>query len=237
MIESYVGKIAAELSIKASQVQATAALLAEGGTVPFIARYRKEATGSLDEVQITSIRDRLEQLKELDARRKSILDSLAERKLLTDDLKSKVEAAETMATLEDVYLPYRPKKRTRAMIAKEKGLEPLAEKLLLQGPEDPAVLAAAFVDAAKGVKDAAEALAGARDVIAERVSEDAAARARLRELFFNKGIFHSRVIPGKEAEGAKYKDYFDWKEPAGKAPSHRVLAMRRGEKEGFLFMR
>jgi uncharacterized protein len=245
MNESHVGKIAQELSLKASQVQATAALLEEGGTVPFIARYRKEATGSLDEVQITAIRDRLEQLKDLDARRKSILESLAERKLLTDDLKGKVEAAETMAVLEDVYLPYRPKRRTRAMIAKEKGLEPLAELLLKQDPTVvPEVEAARYVTAATStvadelkVPDVAAALQGARDVIAERINDDAEVRGHLRELFIDQGMITSKVITGMEQQGAKYKDYFDWSEPLRAAPSHRVLAIRRGATEGMLLFR
>jgi uncharacterized protein len=237
MNERYSSFIAAELSLPAAGVAAAVGLLEQDATIPFIARYRKEATGNLDEVAVASIRDRLAQLKELDARKEAILKSLDERKLLTPELTAKVMGAQTMAKLEDIYLPYRPKKRTRAMIAKEKGLEPLADTIFAQGPGDPAVFAAAYISAEKGVKDVAEALAGARDIIAERVSEDENARARLREVFFAKSVFHSKVMPGKEAEGAKYKDYFDWKEPALKAPSHRVLAMRRGESEGFLYMR
>jgi uncharacterized protein len=237
MINRYTPQIASELSLPTMGVSAAVALLEEEATIPFIARYRKEATGNLDEVALMSIRDRLSQLKELDARKAAILKSLDERKLLTPELTAKVMGAPTLAKLEDVYLPYRPKKRTRAMIAKEKGLEPLADAVFAQGAEDPLALAAAFVSEGKGVKDVQEALAGARDIIAERVSEDEIARAKLREVFFSKGSFHSKVIAGKEAEGAKYKDYFDWKEPATKAPSHRVLAMRRGEKEGFLYMR
>ncbi len=237
MNDRYPSLIAAELSLPAAGVHAVIGLLDQDATIPFIARYRKEATGSLDEVAIAAVRDRVGQLKELDARKAAIVKSLEERKLLTPELTAKIVAAATLAILEDIYLPYRPKKRTRAMIAKEKGLEPLADKIFLQGAEDPAALAAAFVDAEKCVKDAAEALAGARDIIAERVVEDAPARARLREVYFAKGEFHSKVIAGKEAEGAKFKDYFDWREPAAKAPSHRVLAMRRGESEGFLYMR
>ncbi len=237
MIDRYPSLIAAELKLPAAGVNAVIALLDQDATIPFIARYRKEATGNLDEVAIASVRDRLGQLKELDARKAAIVKSLDERKLLTPDLTAKVVGAPTLAILEDIYLPYRPKKRTRAMIAKEKGLEPLADKIFAQGPGDAAAFAAAFIDAEKGVKDAAEALAGARDIIAERVAEDAPARARLREMFFAKGEFHSKVITGKESEGAKFKDYFDWKEAATKAPSHRVLAMRRGESEGFLYMR
>ena len=237
MIERYSSFIAAELALPAASVNAAVGLLEEEATIPFIARYRKEATGNLDEVALMSIRDRLAQLKELDSRKAAILKSLEERKLLTPELTALVMGAQTLAKLEDIYLPYRPKKRTRAMIAKEKGLEPLADAVFAQGAEDPLKLAAAFVSEEKGVKDVQEALAGARDIVAERVSEDASARAKVREVFFTKGAFHSKVMSGKEAEGAKYKDYFDWKEPALKAPSHRVLAMRRGEKEGFLYMR
>ncbi|MEK7233477.1 MAG: Tex family protein [Elusimicrobiota bacterium] len=237
MIDRYPSLIAAELSLPAAGVNAVVALLDEDATIPFIARYRKEATGNLDEVAIASVRDRLGQLKELDARKAAIIKSLEERNLLTPALTAKVVGAPTLAILEDIYLPYRPKKRTRAMIAKEKGLEPLADAIFAQGPGDAVALATAFINAEKGVKDAAEALAGARDIIAERVAEDAPARARLREVFFTKGEFHSKVIAGKEAEGSKFKDYFDWKEPAVKSPSHRVLAMRRGESEGFLYMR
>jgi protein Tex len=243
MNESHVAKVARELSLRESQVKSTAALLEEGGTVPFIARYRKEATGSLDEVAITAIRDRLAQLGELDQRRDSILKSLDERKLLTDELKSKLGDAETLAALEDIYLPFRPKRRTRAMIAREKGLEPLAELLLKQDPRtNPEQEAARFVTAADStvaeelrVPDVNAALAGARDIIAERINDDADARAGMRELFLNKGVLRSQVIPGKEEAGAKFKDYFDWSEPIGNAPSHRVLAIRRGAAEEVLF--
>lgn len=217
---------------------ATAVLLEEGATVPFIARYRKEKTGELDEVQIAAIRDRLEQLGELDKRREVILNSLGERNLLSDALKAKVEAADTLSTLEDLYLPYRPKKRTRATIAKERGLEPLADILWLQSLNTvPAQEASAFVDVAKEVPDADAALAGARDILAERINDDATARARLRELYVAQGVIRSKMVAGKEVEGAKFKDYFDWSEPAKSAPSHRILAMRRGEEEGFLFTR
>ena len=237
MIDRYPSLIAAELSLPAASVNAVIGLLEQDATIPFIARYRKEATGNLDEVAIAAVRDRLGQLQELDARKAAIMKSLEERNLLTPELTAKVIGAPTLAMLEDIYLPYRPKKRTRAMIAKEKGLEPLAETIFAQGPGRPEELAKAFIDVEKGVKDAAEALAGARDIIAERVAEDAPARAQLRAVFVSKGEFHSKVITGKEAEGAKFKDYFDWKEAATKAPSHRVLAMRRGESEGFLYMR
>jgi len=237
MSDVYVPKIAGELGLNPAGVAAAIALFKEDATIPFISRYRKEATGNLDEVALGKIQDRLAQLKELDDRRAAILKSLTERNLLTEELKAKIEAAGVLSKLEDIYLPFRPKRRTRATIAKEKGLEPLADQIYAQGPEAPAALAAPFISEEKGVKTAEEALAGARDIIAERISEDETARARLRGLFANKGVFHSKVLEGKEAEGAKFKDYFDWKEPALKAPSHRILAMRRGETEGFLTMR
>jgi uncharacterized protein len=233
--QTHVTKIASELSVRPAQVQATAELLAGGATVPFIARYRKEATGSLDEMAVTSIRDRLNQLKELDDRRDSIIKSLEERGLLTDELRAQIVQAETMAVLEDIYLPYKPKRRTRATIAREKGLEPLAELIFEQDPAtDPMVQAQTFVNAEKGVASVEEALAGAKDIIAEWVNEDQAARARVRELFDTQGILRSQVVPGKETEGIKYEDYFKWEEPVAKAPSHRILAMRRGREEGFL---
>jgi uncharacterized protein len=237
MNEAHIPKIAQELSLTQKQVQATGDLLNEGATVPFIARYRKEATGSLDEVAITAVRDRLNQLMELDKRREAILKSLEERGQLTDELKEKILSAETMVVLEDIYLPYRPKRRTRATIAKEKGLEPLAHLLFAQGDIDPLAEAAAFVDPEKGVDSADDALAGACDIIAEWVNEDQTARARMRDFYSSKALFKSKVIPEKESEGIKYRDYFDWEEPVNTAPSHRILAMRRGEKEGFLTLR
>jgi uncharacterized protein len=245
MLETHVLKVAQELKLQPRQVAATAVLIEEGGTVPFIARYRKERTGELDEVQIMNIRDRLEQLEELDKRRDSIVASLTERNLLTEELKAKIGAAETLNTLEDIYLPFRPKKRTRATIAKEKGLEPLAELLWAQdAATNPQTAAQEYAGreyvTEKGpakIADAAEALAGARDILAERVSDDATARAKLRELYVSKGVIKSKVVAGKEEEGAKFKDYFDWSEPAANAPSHRILAIRRGEAEGFLFSR
>ena len=243
MNDSHVEKIARELALKSPQVSATAALLEEGATVPFIARYRKEATGSIDEVVITAIRDRLAQLEELDARRESILKSLEERKLLSDELKSKLDAAETLSLLEDIYLPFRPKRRTRAMIAREKGLEPLAHFILKQDASaDPAREAGKYVTPPGSavaeelrVPDAAAALAGARDIIAETINDDAGTRARMREMFLNEGILRSQVVPGKEEAGAKFKDYFDWSEPVRLAPSHRILAIRRGAAEEVLF--
>ena len=244
MLEQHVLKIASELSIQPRQVAATAVLLEEGGTVPFIARYRKERTGELDEVKIMNIRDRLEQLEELDKRRDSIMKSLDERKLLTADLLKKIGAAETMNVLEDLYAPFRQKKRTRATTAKEKGLEPLADLIWAQDVTLDVQAAAKEhagrewqIDEKKGTLTLDDALAGARDIIAERIAEDANARARMRTLYAEKGVVRSKVISGKEEEGAKFKDYFDWSEPAASVPSHRILAMRRGEAEGFLMVR
>ncbi|MBN1628019.1 MAG: RNA-binding transcriptional accessory protein [Deltaproteobacteria bacterium] len=238
MEERHVSKIALELDIKPQQVAAVSLLLEEGATVPFIARYRKEATGSLDEVLITTIRERLSQLEELDKRREAILQSLQERELLTDELKEKIMAAETMTTLEDIYLPFRPKRRTRVTIAKEKGLEPLAEIIFKQEDStDPMAEALSFVDAEKDVNSQEEALAGARDIIAEWINENQEAREKMRALYFEKGVFKVSVIAGKEEEGAKYRDYFNWEEPVSTAPSHRVLAIRRGEKEEILSLK
>jgi len=225
------------MKIAAGQVTAVATLFSEGATIPFVARYRKEMTGSLDEVALTGIRDRLDQLAELDKRREAILKSLEERNLLTDELKTQIAAAETMAVLEDIYLPYRPKRRTRAMVARERGLEPLADLLMAQEISDVTAEAQRFVDVEKGVADVEEALQGARDIIAESVSEDSVSRARMRELFIEKGVCESKVVKDKEQEGAKFKDYFDWREAASKAPSHRLLAMFRGENEEFLSLR
>jgi len=236
--ERHIVRIAGDLGIGKAQAEATAMLLNEGATVPFIARYRKEVTGTLDEVQITTIRDRLAQLAELDKRREAILKSLAERELLTDELKGRIDTAETLAVLEDIYLPFRPKRRTRAIAAREKGLEPLAIRIFAQEETfDPLAEAAAFVDPEKGVATPEEALAGARDIIAEWVNENEQARARMRAFFADKAVFQSKVIAGKEKDGDRYLDYFDWEEPAAKAPSHRILAMRRGEKEEYLALR
>jgi len=228
-------RIAGELSVSTRQVEATAALLDDGATVPFIARYRKERTGSLDEVAIGSIRERLEQLRQLDDRRESILSSLAERDLLTDELKADIENAETLAQLEDLYLPYRPKRRTRATMARERGLEPLADLLLAQPPGvDPVRAAAAYVDPEADVEDADAALAGARDIIAETINESAPARGEIRELFVARSTLRSQVVEAKREEGATYRDYFDWSEPITKAPPHRIHALLRGEREGVL---
>ena len=235
--ENFISKIASELNVSPRQVQATVTLLEGGATVPFIARYRKEATGSLDEVSITSIRDRWHQLQELEKRRAAVLDSLKEQGKLTKELEEKVLAAETMTVLEDIYLPFRPKRRTRATVAKEKGLEPLAQLIMEQGIIDPEKEAKAYVDPEKKVESVEDALAGARDIIAEWVNENAEARGKIRQLFFEKGVFQSKVVRNKEQDGANYKDYFDWTESVKTAPSHRILAARRGEKESFLMLR
>ncbi len=228
-------QIAKELSIAPGQAKAVAELLDEGATIPFIARYRKEAHGSLDEVAVAAVRDRLTQLRELETRRQAILASLTERELLTDDLRNSVMTADTMTALEDVYLPYRPKRRTRATMAREKGLEPLALNLLEQAAAlAPEEAAKPFVDTEKGVESVEVALAGARDIIAEIASEHGAARAAMREFFARKAVAASSVAKGKEEEGAKFRDYFDWQENAAKAAGHRLLAMLRGETEGFL---
>ena len=234
MSKTHIETIASELQLKESQVKAVADLINEGATVPFIARYRKEATDSLDEVSITAIRDRLQQLAELDSRRESILKSLETHGHLTDELKDNILAAPTLAVLEDLYLPYRPKRRTRAMVAREKGLEPLARLIFEQNGVDPAKEALQFINPEKAVETEEVALAGARDIIAEIVNEDQQARTAIRDLFFARAVIHSRVVTGKETAGAKYRDYFDWQEPAASAPSHRILAMRRGEKEDIL---
>jgi uncharacterized protein len=238
MIDKHTTKIAEELNLMPQQVTATGRLLEDGATVPFIARYRKEATGSLDEVAIAVIRDRMAQLGELDKRRESIVKSLQERELLTDDLEEKVFAAETLTALEDIYLPYRPKRRTRATVAREKGLEPLA-KILFEQPEDvdPLMEVAAYLDPEKGVENVEDALAGSRDIIAEWVNEDQDTREKMRALYAQKGVFRTKLLPGKEEEGGKFRDYFDWEEPVTKAPSHRVLAMFRGENGGTVSLR
>jgi uncharacterized protein len=234
MEKGYSALIASELHLAESQVAAVAALLAEDATIPFIARYRKEATGSLDEVAVSAIRDRLEHLRQLDDRRAAVLKSLEQHGHLTEALKANIQAADTLAVLEDLYLPFRPKRRTRASLAREKGLEPLAQLLCDQKGIDPQAAAAAWVDPQKGIASIEEALAGARDIIAEMLNEDQTARVRMRELFARKAVITSRVAAGQETAGAKFRDYFEWQEPACSAPSHRVLAMRRGESEDVL---
>jgi len=234
MASDFAAVIADELKLTPRQVAATIALLEEGATVPFIARYRKEATNSLDEVLITNVRDRAAQLAELEKRRDSILASLTERELLTDVLKQKILAAKTMSELEDIYLPFRPKRKTRATAAKEKGLEPLAQEIFNYKCADLRQRATAFVDPEKGVASPEEALAGARDIIAEWISEDEQVRKKSRAFWRNQSQLRSKVVKKKEADAQKFKDYFDWSEPARNAPSHRILALFRGEAEEML---
>ncbi|RLD79385.1 MAG: RNA-binding transcriptional accessory protein [Bacteroidetes bacterium] len=234
MLEKYFEKIAKEISVRAGQVANTAELLKGGATVPFIARYRKEYTDSLDEEAIMHIRDRMEQLEALDKRRESILQSIEEQGKLTDELKKQLEGAESMSELEDIYLPYRPKRKTRATIARSRGLEPLAKMIMSQNPGSVESLAERFVDSEKEVESIDGALAGARDIIAEWVTEHKYARNSMRRLFRRSAMISSKAIKGKEEEGMNYKSWFDYAERIATSPSHRVLAMFRGEKEGFL---
>jgi protein Tex len=230
----YSNRIAVEIGVRPNQVEKTIELLNSGATVPFISRYRKEMTGSLDEVQITSIRDRFKQLTELDKRREAILASIEEQELLTPELAKVIKAAVTMAELEDLYLPYKPKKKTRATVAIARGLEPLAKMIYLQQNIDVEEKALAFINDEKDVSSVEDALAGARDIIAEWVNENARARAAIRKLFERDAFISSRKVKGKEEEGKKYENYFDSAEEVKRVPSHRILAMFRGENEGFL---
>ncbi len=234
MENKYILQIASELGVRDFQVLNTINLLKEGATVPFIARYRKEMTGSLDEVQIANIRERHEKIVELEKRRETILASVKEQEKLTPELEKLLLGASTMSELEDLYLPYRPKRRTRATIAREKGLEPLAKIIMAQLEGDPFRKAREFVDASKDVNTELDAVAGARDIIAEWVNENLQSRQRIRNQFERTGQVLSRPVRGKELEGIKYEMYYDWAEPIMKAPSHRLLAMLRGENEGFL---
>lgn len=234
MNSEHLSKITETTGISTAQIHAVANLIAEGATIPFIARYWKEATGSLDEVEITAVRDQLKTLEELDNRKAAVLKSLEQHGHLTDDLRDAVDAAQTLSVLEDIYLPYRPKRRTKATIAREKGLEPLARTIFEQSTPDPETAATEFVNPEGGVETAEEALLGARHIIAEWINENAEARADIRNLYFEKGVFRSEVLPGMAEKGAKFRDYFNWEEPVKTAPSHRVLAMRRGENEEIL---
>ena len=233
-MQEYSNFIANEIGVKPIQVDRTIELLESGATVPFISRYRKEMTGSLDEEQITTIRDRHKQLVELDKRRYAILASIEEQEKLTPELEKAIRAAQTMAELEDLYLPYKPKKKTRATVAVAKGLEPLAKILMLQQNIDVEEKALAFINDEKEVSSVEDALAGARDIIAEWVNENAKARAAIRRLFEREAFIYSKKVKGKEEEGQKYENYFDASEEVRRIPSHRILAMFRGEKEGFL---
>lgn len=232
MITEHSTIIARTLNISVKQVSAVLELLEGGATVPFISRYRKEATGSLDEVAIQSIRDQQESLLQLDKRRESILGSLDERGMLTTELKKNIVAATTLTELEDIYLPYKPKRRTRATIAREKGLEPLAKQLYSQ--QNDIIDAASFVNEERGVSSVDDAWSGAKDIVAEWVSEDSNVRSMLRNHFSKRAILESKVVRKKQDEAEKFKDYFDWSEPLSLAPSHRILAIMRGQSEGVL---
>lgn len=227
-------KIAQELGVRAEQVEATVALLDGGATVPFIARYRKEATGALDDAQLRTLEERLGYLRELEDRRKAILESVREQGKLDAALEASILAADSKARLEDIYLPFKPKRRTKAEIAKEAGLEPLANQLIAQPGNDPKVVAEGFINAEKGVADAAAALDGARAILVERFDEDADLIGVLREEMWTNARMASKVRDGKKTEGEKFADYFDFSEPLTKLPSHRILAMFRGEKEEIL---
>ena len=224
--------IADTLGIRPKQIENTVELLTEGATIPFISRYRKEVTGSLDEVQVADIQSQYNKLNELEKRREAILKSIGEQGKMTDVLKNSILATYNMTELEDIYLPYKQKRKTRASTAKERGLEPLANDIFAQKSNNIETLAAAYLNDKVATID--EALAGARDIIAERVSEDIHARNLVRHFFEKEGMIKTKLVKGKEEDGAKYKDYFDFSEPLSKCPSHRLLAMRRGEDEGFL---
>ena len=226
--------IAAEIGAQTAQAKAAIALLDEGATVPFIARYRKEVTGGLDDTQLRNLETRLTYLRELEDRRAAVLASIEEQGKLTDALRAEIEAADSKARLEDLYLPYKPKRRTRAQIAREAGLEPLADGLLADPTLVPETAAAAYIDAEKGVADAKAALDGARAILMERWGENAALVGELREWMTEVGVIRAKVAEGKENEGAKYRDYFDHAEPLAKIPSHRLLALFRARREEIL---
>ncbi|MCX8086477.1 MAG: RNA-binding transcriptional accessory protein [Rhodocyclaceae bacterium] len=234
MLPSIESRIAAELGVHPNQVAAAVKLLDEGATVPFIARYRKEATGNLDDTQLRTLEERLAYLRELEERRAAILQTIEEQGKLTPELKHEIEHAETKQRLEDLYLPYRPKRRTKAQIAKEAGLEPLADALFSDPTRDPEAEAAKFVAAGKGVADVKAALDGARQILMERFAEDAGLLEKLRSYLNEHAFLVSTVIEGKEEEGAKFRDWFDFREPLKSVPSHRVLALLRGRNEDVL---
>lgn len=234
MITPHSSSIATESGIAVWQCLKTIELLDQGASIPFIARYRKEMTGSLDETQVSFIRDRYTQLKEMDKRRETIINTLKETGNWTPELEKQLESAGSMAELEDLYLPYRPKRKTRATVAKARGLEPLARMLMAQNPIDVEQKAFLFIDKSKEVNSIEEALAGARDIIAEWVSEHASARGKIRLLFKNEGVIRSKGISGKEKEGENYQNWYAWEEKISKIPSHRLLAILRGEHEEFL---
>lgn len=233
-IQDFANKISSQTNISFRAVENTINLLENGATIPFIARYRKEITGGLDEVQITQIRNLLIQFQELEKRRKTIIDSITEQGLLTKELENKILSAQIMTELEDLYLPYKPKRKTKATIAIAKGLEPLARVIFEEKNTNIDIFAEKFIDFEKGVENIETALSGARDIIAEWINENAQTRERMRNYFKRNAFMSSKVSKGKEQEGEKYENWFDWSEQATKAPSHRILALLRGEEEGFL---
>ena len=232
MTSKHVELISKQLNLKANHVENTIELFENGATIPFISRYRKELTGSMDEVAVASVKNLLDKLIEIEKRRETIINSIEEQGKMTDELRQKIESSYILSELEDIYLPFKQKRKTRASIAKEKGLEPLAEILMKQFEKDPEAKAQAFVN--EKVDSVEDALLGARDIIAEWVNENLRARNTMRHLFTHDAIIYSKVVKGKEPDAIKYDDYFDYNEPLKKCPSHRYLAMRRGEEEGFL---
>ncbi|MFZ9980650.1 MAG: Tex family protein [Cyclobacteriaceae bacterium] len=233
LVSRWYAQISKEFNVPAHAIKTVAELLEEDCTIPFIARYRKEKTGSLNEIQLTQIRDRLEKLRDLDKRRESIIAGLEKQGKLTPELMGAIVSAATLAELEDIYLPYRPKRKTRAGVAREKGLEPLALQIL-EHQINPDAFAEKFISPELGVENIDQVLSGARDIIAEIISEDLYCRREVRELFQKEGMVQTKVLKGKEQEGQKFRDYFDLKEPVRSIPSHRMLAIRRGEKEEIL---
>ncbi|UCF38766.1 MAG: RNA-binding transcriptional accessory protein, partial [Acidobacteriota bacterium] len=228
-----VERIAQELSVRVQQVQAAVNLL-EDATVPFVARYRKEATGGLDDTQLRRLEERLNYLRQLEERREVILNSIRDQDKLTDELEQSIRQAETQVRLEDLYLPYRPKRRTKAQIAREAGLEPLALSLWKNPELSPDTEAVQYIAADQGIEDSKQALDGARQILMEVFSEDAELVGELREFLWNKSLWKSSVVKGKEEEGRKFSDYFDYSEPIRLIPSHRILALLRGRREGIL---
>ena len=232
MNRQHIQIISGLMNLSTRQIENTLKLLKEGATIPFISRYRKELTGSLDEVRIADIKQHSNRLEELDKRREAVTRSIEEQDKLTPELKQLIDTAQSIAELEDLYLPFRPKRKTRASVAREKGLEPLAEIIMQQRENKPGIVAMQYVNDV--VADAEEALQGARDIVAEWINEDKQARHRIRNLFTRDAFIISRLVRGKEDEGVKYRDYFEFKEKLSRCPSHRLLAMRRGEEEGIL---
>ncbi len=234
MIMSITQRIANELAVREKQVETTVQLLDEGATVPFIARYRKEATGGLDDIQLRFLEERVRYLREMEDRRAAILKSISEQDKLTPELNKEIIEADTKTRLEDLYLPYKPKRRTKAQVAREAGLAPLAQALLLNPELTPEDAAVTYVDTDKGIADVKAALEGARHILIEQFAEDAELLGRLREFVWNNAVISAGVKEGKQEEGAKFRDYFDYREPLKAVPSHRALALLRGRNEGFL---